>query len=176
MDENLQFLISLKERHGPLAGGEAAVKFAKVRPVQTGGGPRVGRRGAGWDEEHHYQVRRSAERGGAAARGSSRWEEYMCILDTVRFIRDSLICLRSFIFFARFFQSWMICISSFPCKPWRKLFNAICVHRRKQLFALWIVPYILPSAQCVQLTLITSFHCLWRALNEDRLSGRKLSE
>ena len=30
---------------------------------------------------------------------------YMCILDTVRFIRDSLLCLRSFIFFARFFQS-----------------------------------------------------------------------
>ena len=43
----MQFLISLKERHGPLAGGEAAVEFAEVRPVQTGGGPRVGRRGAG---------------------------------------------------------------------------------------------------------------------------------
>ena len=73
MDENVQFLIfSLKERHGRLAGGEAAVEFAKVRPVQTGGGPRVGRRGAGRDEEHHYQVRRYAEGGRAAARGSSR--------------------------------------------------------------------------------------------------------
>ena len=69
---DLSFLLSLEERHGPLAGGEVAAKLAPVRPVPTGGGPRVGRRGAGRDEEHHYQVRRSAERGGTAARGSSR--------------------------------------------------------------------------------------------------------
>ena len=62
----------LLERHGPLAGGETAAELAEVRPVPTGGRPRAGRRGAGRDEEHHHQVRRPAEGGRGAARGSSR--------------------------------------------------------------------------------------------------------